>query len=326
MIGQQEVRHFFDRALYWCIIRIGGEASLAMRTQYPLQTEFSIDKLYTFHYYELAKSFHTIGEKPDFWELVYVDKGETELFTDNGRFQLKQGDLFLLYPNQFHGVRARDALALTIVSFESRTPLLVPFHNRICRLVKEEHHLLTQLLREGYGAFDPPITTLFHPHLGKNAEAPFGCEQLIKNYLEILLISLLRRFQNRQEGEDAALSVAPSENRKAALLVKVIDYMHDNLSASLKLEQMCGEFLIGKTQLKALFKDWTGLGPIQYFNRLKLEKAKTMIREELYNYSEIADRLGYSSVHYFSSTFKKATGMTPTEYARTAQARITSRR
>ncbi|TNJ66639.1 helix-turn-helix domain-containing protein [Paenibacillus hemerocallicola] len=299
---------------------------MSIRRQYPLQTEFSIDKLYTFHYYELAKSFSTLGEKHDFWELVYVDKGETELFTDTGRFRLSQGDLFLLYPNQFHGVRAHDAIVLMIVSFESRSALLAHFHNRVMKLAKEEHPILTQLLREGFEAFDPPISTLFHPYLGKKADSPFGSEHLIKNYLEILLIMLVRRYRDRQEEEDGALAVAPSENRKAALLVRVIDYMNGNLSRSLKLEQVCGEFLIGKTQLKSLFKEWTGHGPIQYFNQLKIQKAKTMIREELYNYSEIADRLGYNSVHYFSASFKKATGMTPTEYARTVQARITNRR
>lgn len=299
---------------------------MAIRRQYPLQTEFSIDRLYTFHYYELAKSFYTLGEKHDFWELAYVDKGHTEIFTDSGRFQLKQGDLILLYPNQFHGVRAQDAIVLMIISFESRSPLLSVFQNQVLHLTNEERHILIHLLREGFEAFDPPISKLFYPHLDKKEGSLFGCEHLIKNYLEILLIMLLRRCQDVPSDSEEALSLSSHDNRKAKLMVQVIDFMNDKLSSPLKLEQMCGEFLVGKTQLVSLFKEWTGFAPIQYFNHLKIEKAKTMIREEMYNYSEIADRLGYSSVHYFSSSFKKATEMTPTEYARTVQARITNRK
>jgi AraC-like DNA-binding protein len=56
-------------------------------------------------------------------------------------------------------------------------------------------------------------------------------------------------------------------------------------------------------------------GIIQYFRWMKIERAKELIREENYNFSEIAERLGFSSVHYFSHVFKKITDMTPSEYA-----------
>jgi len=40
-----------------------------------------------------------------------------------------------------------------------------------------------------------------------------------------------------------------------------------------------------------------------------------MIRKGYHNFTEISDILGYTSIHYFSQAFKKATGMTPSEYA-----------
>ena len=45
-----------------------------------------------------------------------------------------------------------------------------------------------------------------------------------------------------------------------------------------------------------------------------------MIREKQYNFTEIAQRLGYSSVHYFSRHFKQVAGMTPSEYAASVKA------
>lgn len=60
---------------------------------------------------------------------------------------------------------------------------------------------------------------------------------------------------------------------------------------------------------------------MEYFRKLKIDKAKTMIREEEYNITQIANILGYNSIHYFSKQFKGITDMSPTEYARSVKAR-----
>ena len=53
---------------------------------------------------------------------------------------------------------------------------------------------------------------------------------------------------------------------------------------------------------------------------LKIEKAKDMIRLHHDNFTQISEKLGYNSIHYFSRQFKKVTGLTPTEYALSIQA------
>ena len=45
-----------------------------------------------------------------------------------------------------------------------------------------------------------------------------------------------------------------------------------------------------------------------------------MIRNQHMNFSQIADSLGYSSIHYFSRQFKKITGLTPSQYASSIKA------
>ena len=59
---------------------------------------------------------------------------------------------------------------------------------------------------------------------------------------------------------------------------------------------------------------------MEYFFRLKVEAAKEMIRMSQLNFTQISERLGYSSIHYFSRQFKKTTGMTPSEYASSIKA------
>ena len=50
-------------------------------------------------------------------------------------------------------------------------------------------------------------------------------------------------------------------------------------------------------------------------SKAAFEEAKRLMRETEMNFSEIADKLGYCSVHHFSRTFKEKTGKTPGEYA-----------
>ena len=60
----------------------------------------------------------------------------------------------------------------------------------------------------------------------------------------------------------------------------------------------------------------TGVGK----TKMSIELAKKYLREDNYNISQIAELLGYSSVHYFSLQFKKETGMSPSEYSTSIKA------
>ncbi len=53
---------------------------------------------------------------------------------------------------------------------------------------------------------------------------------------------------------------------------------------------------------------------------MKIDAAKQLIRTEQMNFTQISEKLGYSSIHYFSRQFKKVTGMTPSEYASSIKA------
>lgn len=72
---------------------------------------------------------------------------------------------------------------------------------------------------------------------------------------------------------------------------------------------------MSRSSLQKLFQKEKGCGPMEYFNRIKIQRAKAMIRDGSKNFTEIAGFLSYSSPQYFSRQFKKSTGMSPMEYA-----------
>jgi YesN/AraC family two-component response regulator len=65
--------------------------------------------------------------------------------------------------------------------------------------------------------------------------------------------------------------------------------------------------------LSTLFSSVEGITLEQYIIRQKIEKAKELLLYDEFNLSEIASKLGYSSVAHLSSQFKKITGFTPSE-------------
>ena len=59
-----------------------------------------------------------------------------------------------------------------------------------------------------------------------------------------------------------------------------------------------------------------GTSPIVYTRRLRIEKAKEMLRSDYGTLSDVAQSLGYASLYDFSRDFKKHTGVTPSKYER----------
>jgi AraC-like DNA-binding protein len=291
----------------------------------PLTESITIDHLISFHYFEYARGFVFEGEQHDFWEILYVDKGTVEVQADERTYELHQGNLIFHQPNEFHTVRVHPHHKppnLIVISFECLSPDMNAFQNKVLTLTDQDRNLLSYILQEGFQAFLPPFDSPVDHTLSPNPTAPFGSGQMIRSHLEILLIRLVRALTHPADKPAASrLTSAWKENSEQELVEGILDYLRSHLSDPLSLDQICTKFHIGKSRLKEIFRDRLQSGMIEYFKGLKFEEAKSLIREQKYNLTEISSRLGYSSIHYFSREFKKHAGMSPSEYAKTAKAK-----
>ena len=109
------------------------------------------------------------------------------------------------------------------------------------------------------------------------------------------------------------------DDRKARLIEgiknKIIHLIHHS-DASRKLSWsgiLAEEMKYEYNYLSSLFSSVEGITIEQYIIRQKIERAKELLFYDELNLSEIADKLGYSSVAHLSGQFKKVTGLTPTE-------------
>lgn len=277
-----------------------------------LENCINIDSLYTIHYFEYTNNFYFSGESHDFWEFIYVDKGSVDICMDHTELTLKKGDIAFHQPNEFHKVSTYGHTApnLVVISFESQSPLMDFFRGQVCKIDQKERALLADLIIESRNLFSSPLNDPYITEMVKRETVPIGTEQLIKVYLEQFLIHLLRRYTVESEQTEPAIA-----KNTADIFKRISDYMEDNISRHLTIEQICWDNMISRTQLQKIFWQETGTGIIDYFSKMKITAAKHMIRDGRLNFTQISEQLGYSSIHYFSRQFKKISGMTPSEYA-----------
>ena len=284
-----------------------------------LRRELEITEVVSVHYFEYSSRYVFEGERHPFWEFLYVDKGEVLVTAGKETRRLRRGDLIFHQPDEFHTVAADGVCApnLAVISFVCASPSMSFFVNKVLRVGEVERELLSRILREARGAFSTPLDDPRTACLTRSETPPFGGEQMIGLLLEELLIGLIRR--ERSGGRPSRLTSPVKRRSSNEVVNRVVSYMEDNVCGSLTFADICRYSAQSATNLKTLFKSVTGLGVMEYYRLLKIERAKRMLREGEGNITQVADRLGYASVHYFSRYFKQATGMTPTEYTLSLQ-------
>ncbi|MDO5135403.1 MAG: AraC family transcriptional regulator [Eubacteriales bacterium] len=286
-----------------------------------IDAELHIESIYTIHYFEYQKDFYFAGERHDFWEFQCVDKGMARVRTDNGVHVLNKGQAIFHRPGEFHDLTAvgQTAPNIVVISFGCHSPSMDFFNRRIVDISDTERSLMGMIIGEARRCIASPLDDPYLQKMEKRPDPPFGSQQLIRLYLEQMLIYIIRRNGKSQ------LSVPDSQfsdlKTGSAAYNKILCYLEEHIQVSLTIEDICHDNLIGRSQLQKLFREQNGCGVIEQFSLMKIDLAKRLIRENQMNFTQISDFLGYSSIHYFSRQFKKISGMTPTEYATSIKAR-----
>ncbi|MNO14267.1 putative response regulatory protein [compost metagenome] len=98
---------------------------------------------------------------------------------------------------------------------------------------------------------------------------------------------------------------------------QVVDYMtgyiHEHYAEDITLAELSEKLYISRNHLSIIFKNITGETFNNYLTRVRIEKARELLLQRTMLVYEVAERVGYKNVPYFSTLFKKITGMNPTD-------------
>jgi YesN/AraC family two-component response regulator len=110
--------------------------------------------------------------------------------------------------------------------------------------------------------------------------------------------------------------------RMTALTLGILDYIHKNFRSRITLSDIASEFYFSPVYCESVFSSDMGQSVIDYVLDLRIQEAEHLIIEGDMTLSEIAERVGFTDYNYFSRTFKKRSGYTPTEYRRVVKPRL----
>ena len=282
-----------------------------------LEDSVTINRIISVHYFQYMSDFSFPGESHDCWELVCVDRGEIDALAGDRRLTLKKGNILFHKPNEFHNVLTNGKVSpsLVVIGFECHSPAIKSFEDQLMSVQDTEKELMAQIIVEARNTFSGRLDDPYQEELIFNSEPlTFGSAQLISHYLEQLMIHLYRRYFSYSLPVRSSRFLAEASSGNDTYN-RIVRYMEEHLGERMTIDRICRDNLVGRSQLQKLFRDTKGCGVIEFFSMMKIDTAKQMIRDNQLNFTQIADRLGYNSIHYFSRQFKQITTMTPSEYA-----------
>ena len=272
-----------------------------------------VSRIVTVHYFEFDKHFASEGEEHDFWEMVYVERGEFVCTAGEKTVTLAEGDVVFHRPGEFHrhASDGRTAPNVFIISFECRSEGMRFFEGRRMRLDRDCVRLLRAILAEATATFDIPLSDPLSKKMELLQAPILGGTQMIKNRLEMLLILLLRSEADRAGEGDRFLRDTGAGGRVSdAIIAAMRERIYDGCSVS----ELCEGIAYSRAYIFKEFRAATGRTVADYYNAMRISEAKRLIREGELSLAEIAALLHFDTPNYFGKTFKRYTGATPRAY------------
>ena len=284
-----------------------------------LNTSIKVSGIYTVHYFKYGKNFNFATESHDFWELVFIDSGNAQVLSDNNVLPLTQGQAILHRPKVTHTIYTKNNFANSaIISFDCKSKKLKTIADQILILNEYEKSLLNKIISEAKASYSDKLNDAHLTKMTKKNSLPFASEQIIKNSIELLFISLIRNFENNSQHSEF-INLTVSSDKIVDSIRELLANKLDN-SENIDLNEISFKIGFSKSYIKSQFKKKTGSSIIQYYIDMKIDKAKKLLSQQKYTVSEISDMLGFGSIYYFSRQFKLQTDMSPTEYIKSIKA------
>lgn len=240
------------------------------------------------------KDWKSVFHTHHFTEIFFVLSGKGNFLFRNDIHSIKTGDLVIVPPYLEHTEQSIPGMPLEYyvigidgIAFQDRSD--APAAQIFCNF--DNRSLIADLFAQIY--------------FEVKAER-YGSDLICQHLLEILIIRIIRSRH--------IVPVPITSVRMTKECAQIKEYLDTNYAEHITLETLTGLTHMNKYYMAHSFTKFTGLSPIQYLNRRRLETACQLLRDTDYSVSDISSQTGFSSQSYFTQIFRKHYGITPIKY------------
>ncbi len=245
-------------------------------------------------------------------EIIRVRHGTFTLFLNKACYQMQTGDVAVVNPGTLHHGLPSDCLYdCAVFAPEMLRHMLPGAANRLIKELAEQSCVIREYLpHNACAALSRAVDALFEAL--DQATQPGG---------ELEAYAALYHFLALLQKEGAILKNPLNSVRQKQLshLTSLLEWINDNHTQKITLATLAKLSGMNEKYLCRFFKAYTSLTPIEYINRVRVEKAAADLRDRHMTVTEVAYANGFNDSAYFCKVFRRVMGCTPREYQQQAK-------
>ena len=259
--------------------------------------------------YQKSGGWHN-GRTTNYHAIIYCTEGEINISFGDEVFHLEPGDLLLIPADTLYAPLTGTHCRYFFFNFLAET-LPDDFEIPSYLTIFKHPHLTSGY---GYSTTDDYTSAVKAKHFIKDVpyeiksifekadklrpNVSFSDQLALDNLLRILLV-------NMSENE------LTKKNKK---ITKFLNHIHAHYTEELSLSALSKHFSLSESYIARLFREEVGCKPSSYVSRVRIAVAKELLLSTDEQVAQIAEKVGFSDAYYFSSTFKKSEGISPSEF------------
>ena len=260
------------------------------------------------HVHQKSGCWHN-GTVADNHVVLYCTDGEINFLLKENAYHLKVGDILLMPKGTNYKPLNGPACKYFFYNFEAETlssTIKIPDYISIVPHSWLKTGYAYTLVDDNTSAVNTPtliknasyhIKNIFELANKLHPNANYTDKLLLDNSLKTLLIYMGSNNNAKLNGK----------------LLEILDYIHSHYFNQITLSILSNKFSLSESYIARLFKNSISLKPSDYVNKIRISVSKTLLTETDYTITEIAEKVGFSDVYYFSKVFKNIVGVSPSK-------------
>ena len=289
-------------------------ATFRIFTQETMKTDLELVNICVLNagYAQVSQHWEGKGLSSPFARLYYVKEGEGTISTPEAELTMKPGNMYLVPSFMPHSMTCQSGLRFYYLFVYERYGTQSDIFDLYSFPYEVEANQAIDLLFENYCNYYPELTLPYasaedfyaHPsyreYAIRYAQMDRAQKMQLQGFVWIVASFFMAKAQKIEEMDER--------------LLKVIDYIKENVGKVIETETLANMVCLTKSHLERLFREKLGTSPLQYILRTKIQCAQRLLMTTNYSIQVIAHEVGFDDPSYFIRVFRQKIGFTPQDY------------